>query len=284
MSKQNKLVNKVKQLLKKIGAPRFLHHFGPKMYELWHHVFGLFVKSYCQLSYRDTTYLLRSLGFTVATKSTLQRYAAKLGLPFWQSVLRLTIGRISSIGAIDGTGMERTNPSHHYTKRIDGYRHKKGFHLSVLSSMNKVISLRLRSRQANDIRDVKYLWSKASKRPKTMLMDKGYDAEWLHVYFKQRGILSIAPVRKGARRGFHRKKLRDNFPQLLYNKRSRAESLFHALKQKYGSAIRSKLMATARTEAYIRAILHNIKMLLNQVLGQSRLSRTKASEFSTIPS
>ena len=77
MKKQNKLVNKIKHLLRKANAPRFLHKFGPKTYEFWQQIFALFVKQYCVLSYRRTTTFLRDIGFKVATKSTIQRYAAK---------------------------------------------------------------------------------------------------------------------------------------------------------------------------------------------------------------
>ena len=262
----NKLINKVKHLLKKCGVPRFLHHFGPKMYELWQHVFALFIKQYCQLSYRITTQLLRDLGFNIATKSTLQRYAAKLDLPFWQSILNKTIGRINKIGAIDGSGLERTNACWYYIKRIDGKPPKTGYKLSLLSSKNKIISLRLRSKPAHDMKDVKYLLNKTNKLPLTLVMDKSYDAEWLHKYCHNHlGIRSIAPPRKNSFRGYFRRRLRKKFPQRIYNKRSRIESTFHALKQKFGSSLSSKKISPARTEIYCRAILHNIFLELFKI-------------------
>ena len=122
MKKQNKLINKVKHLLNKHGMPRFLHHVGPKLYQLWQHVFALFVKTECQLSYRRTTRFLRNLGFKVATKSTWQRYAAKLDIPFWQQLFNETISKASKIMSIDGTGLERTKASQHYIRRIDSKR------------------------------------------------------------------------------------------------------------------------------------------------------------------
>jgi hypothetical protein len=270
MSKQNKLVNKVKHLLKKAHVPRFLHYYGPKIYELWQHVFALFVRSYCQLSYRRVAFFLRGVGFKVATKSTLQRYAAKLRLPFWQTILNLTLGRRIKIGVIDATGLERTKASRHYIKRIDGYRAKPGFYLSLLSTKNKVISLRLRAKKAHDSRDVRYLWNQSKHKPRIMLMDKGYDAEWIHEFFNDEQVYSVAPLRKGAKRGRFRKKLMSNFPKKLYNKRSYGESVFHAFKQKFGASVSSRLIGPARTEVYCRAILHNFFLLISQVLGQTR--------------
>ena len=258
MIAKNKLINKVKHLLKKANAPRYLHHFGPKTYELWQHVFALFVKEYCQLSYRRVAQFLRDLGVQIAAKSTLQRYAAKLALPFWQTLLNQTLSSISSIGAIDGTGLERTKASWHYIRRIDG-KQQVGYKLSVFSAKNRIISLRLRAKPAHDMKDVRYLLSHAKKLPSTLVMDKAYDAEWLHKYCHNRlGIRSIAPVRKNSFRGYFRKRLRKDFPKRLYNKRSRIESTFHALKQKFGASVSSRRISAARTQLYCRAILHNI--------------------------
>ena len=269
MKEENKLVNKVKRLLRKAEMPRFLHHFGPKMYELWQHVFALFFKTECRLSYRRTETLLKNLGFIVATKSTIQRYAAKLDLPFWQILLNKTTSSVLSLAAIDGTCLERTNASWHYIKRINGRPPRLGYKLSILSTRKKIICIRLRAKPAHDIKDVKYILSKAKLKPKTLLMDKGYDAEWLHKYCHRNGINSIAPVRKGFSRGFHRKRLFAKFPQKLYNKRSSiVESMFHALKQKFGATISSKHIGPARTEVYCRAILHNVFLIILQDLGQ----------------
>jgi len=260
MEKKNKLINKVKHLLRKCGMPRFLHHFGPKMYKLWQHVFALFVKAECQFSYRRTTNFLRNLGFKVATKSTLQRYSSKLHLPFWQKMFYKTISKISNIVSIDGTGLERTKASEHYIHRIDAKRpFYKGYHLSIIvGEDSKILNLRIRKRYSHDIKDVKYLTKRLLKKPKIILMDKGYDSEKVHRYFASQNIWSIAPVKKNWAKGQLRKKLKDNFPQKLYNKRSRVESIFHALKQKFGSSVSSKLVVSARTEIYCRAILHNI--------------------------
>ena len=108
------------------------------------------------------------------------------------------------------------------------------------------------------MKDVKYLTKRLPSKPKIILMDKAYDSEPLHRYFAMQNIWSIAPVRRDWRKGQLRKKLKDHFPQKLYNKRSRVESIFHAFKQKFGSSVSSKLIGPARTEIYCKAILHNL--------------------------
>jgi len=271
MKEKNKLVQKVKYLLHKIKSPKQLHHFGPKLYELWQHVFALFVKAECQFSYRRTTNFLRNIGFKVATKSTLQRYSKKLLLPFWQKIFYQTIGKVSKIVSADGTGLERTKASDHYIHRIDAKRpFCKGYHLSIIvGEDSKILSLRIRQKYCHDMKDIRYLAKKLPNKPKIILMDKGYDSEELHRYFAMQNIKSIAPVRKNWARGQFRKQLKDNFPQKLYNKRSRVESVFHALKQKYGNSVNSKKIISARSEIYCKAILYNLFLKLIQVLGQN---------------
>ena len=271
MRKRNELVNKIKHLLKKSSMPRFLHHFGPKMYELWQHVFALFFKADCKLSYRRTSRILKSLGFNVASKSTLQRYSKKISLPFWQKMLSLTITGFSSVISVDATGLSKTRASEHYIKRIDReLKLGKGFHFSIAVSENsQILSLRLRKKYCHDIKDVKYLYKRLPQKPKIILLDKGYDAEWMHKYFSRQKVRSIAPVRKNAVRGFYRLNLKNNFPKQIYNKRNRVESIFHAFKQKFGGSVSSKNICSARTEVYCKAILHNIFSKMIRLLGHT---------------
>ena len=274
MKKRSKLINKVKHLLLESGAPKRLHHFGPKIYELWHHVFALFVKSECCLSYRRTTNFLKNLGFKVASKSTLQRYAAKLKIGFWKKLFKQTITKISKIVCLDGTGLSRSKASDHYINRVDAKRpFGKGYHLSILvGEDSKILNLRIRQKHCHDIKDVKYLLRNLVNKPKIILMDKAYDSEQLHRYFATRNLWSVAPVRKNWQKGQLRKKLVTNFPQKLYNKRNRVESIFHALNQKYSSNINSQKITCARTEIYCRAILHNIFLKIQKLLGHTRFS------------
>jgi hypothetical protein len=109
------------------------------------------------------------------------------------------------------------------------------------------------------MKDVRYLLDNAKKLPSILVMDKAYDAEWLHKYCHNHlNIYSIAPIRKNSFKGYFRNRLRKDFPDKLYNKRSMVESVFHAFKQKFGASVSSKKIGPARTEIYCRAILHNL--------------------------
>ena len=119
MKKKNKLINKVKHLIRKAGLPRWLHHFGPKKYEFWQHAIALIIKQECRLSYRRVSNLLKSLGFKVPTYSALAKMSRRVPIAVWQLLLKATINNKIHIAAIDGTGMSRPLPSPYYYKRID---------------------------------------------------------------------------------------------------------------------------------------------------------------------
>lgn len=120
MKRETKLLNKVKRLLKRLGMPRWLHHFGPKKYEFFVHVAALLIRAFCRLSYRRVKQLMDLLGIVCPSKSALQYTAKRINSLTWQRILKATAGSSHYVIAIDSTGLSRSNPSYHYLKRING--------------------------------------------------------------------------------------------------------------------------------------------------------------------
>ena len=262
--KKEKLVNKVKHLLKKIGVPRWLHQFGPKKFELWHHLLALLVKQECKLSYRRCSSLLKSLGFHTPTYSALAKAALRIPITLWQRILTATIDSHSYIVAIDGTGMSRPLPSPYYYKRIDKpYPIDIPLKLSIAvdTKTKKILALRLRAKKAHDIKDASYL---VKRLPKTtfVVADKGYDANSLHQYCNNLGIKCCIPIRKKGKPKHHQHTLRRQNQKYMhpkrYNRRVMVESTFKSIKTKFGSSISSVKISAQRAEMYCRAIAHNI--------------------------
>lgn len=272
MEKQTKLVFKVKRLLKRLGYPRWLHHFGPKTYELYEHMCALLMRSYCQLSYRRVKQLFVLLGLRCPTKSSLQRTAAKLDSKFWQQVLRATSPK-TYIVALDATGLSRTNPSYHYLKRIDGKKPQKYVKLNAGfdTKHKKFCAAKVRVLPAHDLRDARYLLKQSN--PRIGVADKGYVSEKLYKYAHEQNILLMMPKKKNAKRGFFRKKMHQAFRQKTYNRRSLVEAGFGAIKRKYGSSVSSRKARTIRTEVLGRLACHNIFSWLFRLSGQSRINK-----------
>jgi len=263
MKKKNKLINKVKRLIRRAGLPRWLHHFGPKKYEFWQHAVALIIKQECRLSYRRVSRLLNWLGFETPTYSALAKMFARVKLNLWQRLLRTTNGQKLNLVAIDGSGMSRQLPSPYYYKRIDKpYPIEVPLKLSIAvdTRTKKILSLRLRSKRAHDIKDAKYLIKRLPSKPNKLVADKGYDAEWLHQYCRELGIKAVIPIRNYGKSRHHNMSLRKNqvIKQKTYGRREMVESTFKSIKCKFGASVNSVKVSAQRAEMYCRAIAHNI--------------------------
>ena len=272
MEKEKRLVNKIKRLLRRLGCPRWLHHFGPKKYELGQHLAALLVRSFCRLSYRRVKQLFDLFGAICPSKSALNETAKKLDSAFWQRVLNATSGSAYLV-AIDSTGLSRTNPSYHYLKRIDGKMPKIPIKLSTAfdTRKKKFCAAKIRVLPAHDIRDAKFLLCHSN--PNIAVADKGYNAEKLYKFAAENGILLMIPKKSNAKRGFYRKKAQKKFRLRTYHRRELVESSNSSIKRCYGSSVSSRKARTIRTEVYGRLACHNLFGWLFGLSGQSPISR-----------
>ena len=257
MTKEEKLIKKVKRLLRRLGMPRWLHHFGPKTYEFYQHIVALLVRAFCRLSYRRTAELLDLLGKTCPSKSALQYTAKKLSSAFWQSLLRATCGD-PYIVALDSTGLSRTNPSYHYLQRIDGKIPQKHVKLSCsLDTRNKKFcAAKIRVIPRHDSKDAKGLLEACL--PKIAVADKAYNVESLYRFCEEEGILLMSPQKKNVKRGYARRKMQKLFRTRTYNRRQLVEAGFGSTKRKYGASVSSRTCRTIRSEVYSRLVCHNL--------------------------
>ena len=266
MKKENKLINKIKHLVRKIGLPRWLHRFGPKKYEFLHHAVAYIVKQECRLGYRRVTRLLRWFGFKCPCPSALCTSFKRVPLQIWQRLLDSTSSSKLNLVALDGTGMSRPLPSPYYYRRIDKpYPVEIPLKLSIAvdTRTKKIISLRLRSKNSHDIKDAKYLIKHLPSKPRKILADKGYDAEWLHRYCESLSIKAVIPMRDYGSKPIYRgrslrRKCRKTFNKRVYHRREMVESTFKAIKGKFGASVSSVKFSAQRAEMYCRAITHNI--------------------------
>lgn len=262
MKKEIKLINKIKRLLRRLGCPRYLHHYGPKTYEFYQHMVALVVRWYCRLSYRRVVKLLDLLGMECPSKSALQYNSNKIKTAWWNKILELTSGNQHEIVAIDATGICRTNPSYHYLKRINSKPPKMFIKLSASLDVknNKFCAAKIRVIPVHDIRDAKILIKRS--KSKIIVADKGYDANWLHEYCFENNIQAHIPMRIYGK-SIHsmwsrRRKAAEMFDEEIYHRRELIESGFGSLKRVYGSSVNSKKASTIRSDIYGRMLCHNI--------------------------
>lgn len=269
MTKEVKLINKVKRLLRKANVPRWLHHYGPKRYEFYEHLLALLLKECFKLSFRRISKLLTGLGFNVPSYSALCKMRKRIPLSMWKSMLQLTANFSSCLVAVDSTGLSRTNPSWHYTKRIGRKKPIKGYvKLSAFfdTRKKKFLAIRARAKPRHDIKDVPYLLKHRWKMKK-LLGDTAYDAESLHQLAYEHKIGTVIKPRKNVMRGFYRKKQMKIYSNRTYHRRSMVESGFGSLKRKYGSYVSGRTISAQRAEIYCRVISHNINLRNNEIFN-----------------
>jgi hypothetical protein len=274
MNKESKFIRKIKRLLKRLGMPRWLHRYGPKIYEFLEHFYALILRHYCRLSYRRVRNLLDNLGFRCPSKSALQATAAKLGTSFWDKILKATSGQPYLL-AIDSTGFSRSNPSYHYLRRIDGGIPKIPVKASIAfdTRRKKVVAARIRVLPAHDIKDVKTLLKKSN--PAVFVADKAYDAAWLHEFCRDENIKAHIPIRDFGKPRFHRWDARQiatkHFRSKSYHRRELAESGNHSIKQTMGASVSSKRARTIRSELFGRLACYNLFYWIFGDSGQTRV-------------
>jgi len=96
-----------------------LHKYGPKKFLLWQLCLGLLIKEVFRLSYRRAMKFLDEFYDIKLHWTTLQKFRKRVPLHVWQTLLKCTTDNSIAVTAIDGTSMQRSNPSMHYLKIID---------------------------------------------------------------------------------------------------------------------------------------------------------------------
>ena len=197
--------------------------------------------------------------------TTLQKFRKRVNLSVWQILLKCTANNPIAVAAIDGTSLQRHNPSMHYLKRID--RENKisipvYINVAVDVMRRKFMAVRHHAKKTGEISDVPYLIGQSPKEIELMVLDKLYDSESLHRYFRERGIYSIAPVKKNWAKGQLRKQLKDCFDYAVYWQRNLIEFLFSALKRLFGNHLRGLTARTQRAEIYMRMIAYNLGAII----------------------
>src|SRR3989344_3937531 len=102
-------------------------------------------------------------------------------------------------------------------KFLDEYYHMKRIDRKELSGKSiqaitlvdvekrKFISGCFFAKPHGEAKRIPALLMQSNAKPEVLLLDKGFDAEWLHNWLDEHGTFSIAPVRKNCRRGKHRR-------------------------------------------------------------------------------
>lgn len=267
-----------------IGFPKHFSKYARKDFDNWQLFALLVLRQKMKKSYEEfcgewlpmLTPLTRHLKLRkIPDPSTLRKFGRRLKARWAHLALAhcITLAFVEEvIAGIDGTGANLRRGCAHYYKRIGRKSRRKDF-LKVVGVSDMitqlVTALKIRKKARHDNVDFAPLMRRTRKvrRIKRGVGDKGFDAERNHELMEELGAEFIAPLRNREvpvhrTKGAHRKKLKRYFPKTKYHPRSKKETIWSVVKDKYGKVVRAVVFHMQKIELLMRFLAYNLDRLL----------------------
>ena len=260
--------------LARAELPEYSHPKSPKKFTQPQLLACLVLKAYQKSADRGTEdfwgcadRLRQALGLKqVPDHSTLQKFADRVVSPELLDRMFATLLQklklTSENAAMDSTGMEPTTRSAYYEMRSGG-RRKQYVKLSlvILCGVLMPCVLVISRGPCNDKREARTLLTRAAERirPRRLLADAGYDAEWIHEFchdnWKVRSLIRLVCHRADGTAGGHWRSRMLRLPK-VYGQRWHIETFMSGLKRLTGSQLASRKPNTLDTEAALRVVAY----------------------------
>ena len=272
------------RVLEEVRFPLRFFYRSKKMYNNFVHVFLLVYKEKLNVSYRrfveiaDENKLQRMLCIKrIPHFTTLQKFMQCIDKRLFEKMVRacrklLNLKDVTA--SIDGTGFSNTNPSHYYTKRVDGVK-ARNYTKTVFLADNKtklVLNIRTHSDHRSETLDFIPLVKELKKILSCVLADKGYDSKANRRFCWDNGIEVHIPIREWKQhrqryghepflKSKYRKKAAKLFDKNKYAYRSLIESVNSAIKRTLGSYVCSRRADNQQKQVTIKAIAYNLELI-----------------------
>lgn len=169
--------------------------------------------------------------------------------------------------AVDSTSLHNSNASIHYeTRRSTGGKARKAVKVSVAIVCGALVpvALMVDIGSSSDMKQMPALMDQVEARikPRRLLADAGYDAEWVHeVCREQWKTESLIPPVSHARDGTIKTKWRKLMQDLpaAYGRRWHVESFFSAMKRTTLASLSSRSRTTLIAEASMKVLAYAIR-------------------------
>jgi hypothetical protein len=168
--------------------------------------------------------------------------------------------------AIDSTGVETSSASAHFLSRSK--RKRNGYiklSLAVACKSVVLVAVTLSMGPTNDLCEAReLLWHATARcRPDWIFMDKGYDAQWPHIFCAAAGAVShIPPVPKSKdgtiKSGPDRVRCAKHRPY-HYGRRWHVESFISGMKRTCGATLSARSQPALLAEAGLKALAYALR-------------------------
>src|SRR3989344_4811188 len=278
MKQKETLEEKAYHLWKAAGLPEFFNRKGPKKTPAWLVYLAHLEYTHHAPAWRRAADFMEVYHGKKRHWTAWQKAISKWPQTVWDALAQASAGVAPCIiAAIDGTTLSRSNPSKHYLRRIgsDGEVSRPVQEVLMVDVQRRTfLAWRFRATPRGEKCDVPYLVQHSPILPELVLMDKGFDSNPLHTWLRENGMWSVAPVRKGCKRGRYRREMRDCFEWCLYWQRNIVESMISAVKRLFGVHVRARTWRAQRAEVYSRLISYNLRRVLETLLSTEPFRRT----------
>ena len=213
---------------------------------------------------QNELHLARAIHFT-----TINKFALRIKQTYLECLIsRMVMSSEESLVEIDGTGFTLNSRSPYFCT-IAGEK-KRFMQTNVAAEVKRrlILAVRLRRKRRNENIDVSYLMKQSAKQlPITaFLADKAYDSKINHDIAREHGTKFIAPLKERERfkiRGYQRRELHKKFPSEIYHQRVIIESIFSAVKRRFGHVLLAKRFNSQKNELLFRFVAYNAEKLVN---------------------
>lgn len=267
-----------------IQFPKYFSKFSNKIFNNWQLFALLVLRAKTKYSPEDlveqflpgNSGLLNALELkAIPNASTLRKFAGRLKAKWGHTALAgcaALAGLKNVCAGIDGTGHSKLKGSKHYYRRT-GKRAKKKDFIKVVGiddlTTQLVLAVKIRKKARHDNVDFKPSFNRVARFASidVIIGDKAFDAQKNHGIVHMKGALLITPLKNEdvpiyRTKGEDRKKLKRYFPKKKYNKRSKKETVFGVVKQRYGDDVSSLTFHMQKIELLCRYLAYNIDRIL----------------------
>ncbi len=282
-------LKKFSKIVKKLcidgQIPLYNSRFSNKIFTNVQHLYLLVAKEHTTSGYRKFTESLydSKLPQYISLRkiphfTTLQKFAQRLSAAILNKIIFMTRHLFDMHGTFlgaDSTGLELDHASAHYCKRIGRDKPVKGFvNLNMISDLyNKIILVtKIRKKRRNDIPDLLPMFNKVKNLDFDYLVaDKGYDANKNHKAIFEAGKHSLISLKNKdvpihRTKGRYRKLAKREYEHGLYTQREITESIFSAIKRKYGTKLKARKFKTQKIELLCKILTYNIERAVNTTM------------------
>lgn len=181
-----------------------------------------------------------------------------LEMRIWRVLLRLSasLHEFGEVQAIDATGFQRHQASRHYVLRV-GYNFDDIKTTALIDcASTAVLDLHFSMKQPHDTQIGRQVLTRNLAKLNTVVADKGYDWDDLRQELRD---ADVRPVIK--HREFYPLDMAHNarHDETVYHRRSIVESVFFALKRRFGETLRARTWFGQFRELVLKAAVRNVE-------------------------